>query len=219
VEQHRYRLLVTASSEEAAVTAGTLTALGHSVQVEDVDPRAAERVLSGAEIEIAVVPRGERGGPALRMIGLLTHEHLYPVIAVMPRLDPEWLEAAVAAGATGVVAGNDPDSFRIALRVAWQRFLDHRSLEDAFARRALIEQAKGLLMARYGIRSAEAFALLRERSQETNRKLVELAASLINAHPILASGDPFPDGEAQVARAHSRAARARRRSNATGGGN
>jgi AmiR/NasT family two-component response regulator len=199
VEQHRFRLLVTASSGEAAVIVATLTALGHSVRAEDVDPRSAERVLRAAEIELAVVPQGERGGPALRMIGALTHEHLYPVIAVMPELDPEWLEAAVAAGATGVVAGNDPGSFRIALRVAWQRFLDHRSIEDAFARRALIEQAKGLLMARYGIRSGEAFELLRLHSQHENRKLIELAAALVNAHPILTSVDALAGGEAKAA--------------------
>ena len=57
------------------------------------------------------------------------------------------------------------------------------SISEAFAEfaehRAVIEQAKGVLMYVYGIDSAAAFDLLKWRSQETNVKLRALAEQLV----------------------------------------
>jgi AmiR/NasT family two-component response regulator len=48
----------------------------------------------------------------------------------------------------------------------------------ALQRRDLIGQAKGLLMATHRCNSDEAFALLVDESQRTNRKLVEVAGEV-----------------------------------------
>jgi ANTAR domain-containing protein/PAS domain-containing protein len=53
------------------------------------------------------------------------------------------------------------------------------ALPDLFEARAVIEQAKGVLMAIYRISSEQAFGVLRWRSQETNTKLRELARELL----------------------------------------
>jgi hypothetical protein len=53
------------------------------------------------------------------------------------------------------------------------------ALPDLFEARALIEQAKGLLMAIYRVSPEQAFGVLRWRSQETNTKLRSLAKQLI----------------------------------------
>jgi GAF domain-containing protein len=55
------------------------------------------------------------------------------------------------------------------------------NLEAAIDSRDLIGQAKGLIMAREGVGSDEAFDRLRERSQRTNRKLRDVAAELVAA--------------------------------------
>ena len=52
-------------------------------------------------------------------------------------------------------------------------------LEQAVASRAVIEQAKGILMGRHGVDEARAFDLLREQSSRTNVKLREIAASVV----------------------------------------
>lgn len=52
-------------------------------------------------------------------------------------------------------------------------------LRSAMESRAAIEQAKGMLMERHGVGPAEAFALLRERSQRGNRKLRDVAEELV----------------------------------------
>jgi PAS domain S-box-containing protein len=58
-------------------------------------------------------------------------------------------------------------------------------LEVIVAHRAVIEQAKGMLMAAYDLRSDAAFTLLRWRSQETNMKLHDIAAEIVTEFPTL----------------------------------
>ncbi|MBW4780822.1 ANTAR domain-containing protein [Rhodococcus fascians] len=53
-------------------------------------------------------------------------------------------------------------------------------LQDALARRARIEQAKGILMAVHRITADEAFALLVERSQRANRKVHDIAMEFVH---------------------------------------
>jgi hypothetical protein len=55
-----------------------------------------------------------------------------------------------------------------------------QALPDLFDARAVIEQAKGVLMAVYRVSPEQAFGVLRWRSQETNTKLRSLATQLID---------------------------------------
>jgi len=52
-------------------------------------------------------------------------------------------------------------------------------LQEAMGSRAVIEQAKGILMARMAVDADEAFAHLSKASQNTNTKLREMAADLV----------------------------------------
>lgn len=63
-----------------------------------------------------------------------------------------------------------------------------RDLRASARMRAVIEQAKGVLVERHGISLDEAFARLRSMSQEHNVKLVEVAATVV--------GVAIPEGEA-----------------------
>jgi PAS domain S-box-containing protein len=65
-----------------------------------------------------------------------------------------------------------------------QEILDE-ALPDLFEARAVIEQAKGVLMAIYRVSSDQAFGVLRWRSQETNVKLRVLAKQLLAELPSL----------------------------------
>ena len=57
----------------------------------------------------------------------------------------------------------------------------------------MIEQAKGILMERHGITADRAFDMLRDHSQRSGRKLVEVAEAVVESHLILraqnAAGD------------------------------
>ena len=70
----------------------------------------------------------------------------------------------------------------------------YQSLQGAFGRRALIEQAKGILMARHAIDADRAFQMLREHSQHNGRKLVDIAQAVVDSHLLLLA--PLPSADA-----------------------
>jgi GAF domain-containing protein len=63
---------------------------------------------------------------------------------------------------------------------AFQRIDDE--LRSALLARERIAEAKGILMARGGLSSDDAFRILRQASQRSNRKLREVAQELIDSH-------------------------------------
>lgn len=70
-------------------------------------------------------------------------------------------------------------------------------LSTAMSSRAVIEQAKGILMAVHQIPATEAFAMLSTQSQERNIKLRDVAAKFVQAHtahPVNALSDPPGSG-------------------------
>jgi len=64
-----------------------------------------------------------------------------------------------------------------ALYRASRRMIDN--LHAAIQSQAIIEQAKGILHARFGVTPDEAFSLLSRRSQDTNRKVRLISADLV----------------------------------------
>jgi AmiR/NasT family two-component response regulator len=78
-----------------------------------------------------------------------------------------------------------PEELQSAIDITLQRFSEYQNLQGAFGRRATIEQAKGILMARHAINADRAFAMLREHSQHNGRKLADIAAAIVESHLLL----------------------------------
>jgi response regulator NasT len=66
-----------------------------------------------------------------------------------------------------------------------RRFAEYHDLEGAFSRRAVTERAKGILMERHSVDEATAFEMLRSESRSANRKLVDIAAAVVDGHRLL----------------------------------
>lgn len=66
--------------------------------------------------------------------------------------------------------------------VAWKAIRRQEQFRSALASRDVIGQAKGVLMERFGIDAAAAFELLRRVSQDSNIKVVDVAARVIGSH-------------------------------------
>jgi GAF domain-containing protein len=77
-----------------------------------------------------------------------------------------------------IAAQRAADALAAAVQLAGARAVAGQ-MEQAMASRAVIEQAKGVLMGRHGIDETVAFELLRRQSQEQNLKLRVLAAQLV----------------------------------------
>ena len=55
---------------------------------------------------------------------------------------------------------------------------EYQRLECAFARRAVTERAKGILMERHSFDEQRAFEMLRDEARRSNRKLIEIAEAV-----------------------------------------
>jgi GAF domain-containing protein len=65
-------------------------------------------------------------------------------------------------------------------RAYWRTDELRRNLERALATRGVIDQAKGIFMAREGLNADDAFEVLRRASQRANRKIYDLALDVVN---------------------------------------
>lgn len=79
-----------------------------------------------------------------------------------------------------VFAGHAAIALTNALAVESTRELAEQ-LQRAMVSRAVIEQAKGVIAVQRGVAPEQAFALLSRRSQDSNRKLAELAGEVVEA--------------------------------------
>jgi response regulator NasT len=122
-----------------------------------------------------------------------------PIAMFVDRSDQAAIEAAVDAGVSAyVVDGLKRERVKPILDMAISRFNAFsrmtRELEEArseLENRKLIDRAKGILMSTRGLSEADAYALLRKTAMNQNRKISEIAESLITAASLLAP----PEGE------------------------
>lgn len=116
-----------------------------------------------------------------------------PIAMFVDRSDSAEIEAAVEAGVSAyVVDGLKKERVKAILDMAISRFNAFarlsRELEEARSAledRKIVEQAKGILMKNRGLSEAEAYALLRRTAMSQNRKIVEIAQSLVTAAGLL----------------------------------
>lgn len=168
-------------------------ALGHEIvassrEIEEVGPLSRS-----TEAEIALVGLGleaDDDGHALDLISSIVHEAACPVVALLDASDPAYVDEAAKRGVFAyVVLPGEPGELQNALDITLRRFAEFNNLQGAFGRRAIIEQAKGILMARNGIDADSAYELLKSQSQHSGRKLSEVAEALTQTHQLL-SGQP-----------------------------
>jgi response regulator NasT len=167
-----------------------LTELGNSVVARELAPAGTGEDLRRDEPDLVVVVVGTDRASALHLIGAVRHAAKLPVVAASESGDEEWTVAAIAAGASAAVSGSSLESLHASVHAACERFSDLRRLEHAFEARAVIERAKGVLMASNGIAGDDAFALMRDHSRRTNRKLVTIADAILKSHVLLVRQRP-----------------------------
>jgi response regulator NasT len=186
-------LRVLIASEEAdhlPVIARVVTGLGHVIVAAEIDPDDIGGATRRELADVALVGLGESSGHALELISRIVHEAACPVIALIHDSQPGFVNEAAKRGVFAYVTDDDPQTLQSTLEIVLRRFAEYHSLEGAFARRATIERAKGILMAIHGIDEQQAFDLLRSHSQHTGRKLVDLAEAITHSHRLLVPREP-----------------------------
>lgn len=130
-----------------------------------------------------------------RLERLLQHAPL-PVTVFADRSDREPIQAAVRAGVGAIVVdGFSPSRVLPVLVAGCTRFREFQALRrerDTAVRqlreRKIVERAKGMLMRRRRLAEDEAYALLRKMAMDKNKRLGEVAESILLAEEALANG-------------------------------
>nr|WP_298096326.1 ANTAR domain-containing response regulator [uncultured Shinella sp.] len=119
-----------------------------------------------------------------------------PIAMFVDKSDEASIEAAVEAGVSAyIVDGLKQERVRPILKMAISRFNAfsrlNRELEETrgeLENRKVIDRAKGLLMRSRGLSEDAAYALLRRTAMNQNRKIAEIAQSLVTAAGLLDPG-------------------------------
>jgi two-component system, response regulator / RNA-binding antiterminator len=161
--------------------------LGHEIVGKGVDITDVGPLSRSTGAEVALVGLGLDNEHALEQIAAIVHEAACPVIALLDAEDPHYVQQAAQRGVFAYVVMEDDESAEIqgALDITLRRFAEFQNLQGAFGRRAIIEQAKGILMERNGIDAEAAFALLRSHSQQSGQKLIDVAQAVTQTHRLL----------------------------------
>jgi AmiR/NasT family two-component response regulator len=161
--------------------------IAREIDVEDVGAVTARE-----RPDVALVGLGESSDHALDLIDKIVRQAACPVIVLLHAPDPAFVREASKRGVFAHISDNDVEDWQASIDIVLRRFAEYHDLEGAFGRRALTERAKGILMERHSIDEDAAFAMLRDRSRADNRKLIDLAAAVVDGHRLLPKHPAVP---------------------------
>jgi response regulator NasT len=183
--KHLRVLIANERRDRLEVLAHVVSGLGHDVIAREIYVTEVGAVTARERPDVALVGLGLSSDHALDLISEIVREAFCPVIALLSARDPNYVREAAKRGVFAYVVDGTPEELESAIDITLQRFAEYHSLQGAFGRRALIEQAKGVLMERHAIDADRAFELLRERSQNSGRKLIDVAEAIVESHLLL----------------------------------
>jgi AmiR/NasT family two-component response regulator len=183
--QHLRVLIANERRDRLELLARVVAGLGHDVIAREIYVKEVGAVTERERPDVALVGLGLSSEHALDLITEIVREASCPVIALLSTKDPAYVREAAKRGVFAYIVDGDPEELQSAIDITLQRFAEYQSLQGAFGRRALIEQAKGILMARHSIDADSAFAMLRNHSQRNGRKVVDVAQAIVDSYMLL----------------------------------
>jgi response regulator NasT len=194
-------LVVDENALRAAIIEAGLREAGHESVTVVSDMQGLAGKIGAIEPDVIVIGLENPNRDMLESLFQLPRAVKRPIAMFVDRSDRSAMEAAINAGVSAyVVDGLKRERVKPILDMAITRFNAYsrleRELEDAksaLQSRKQIERAKGLLMRRRGLSEDEAYTLLRKTAMNQNRKIGEVAESLLLAADMLGKGDGRDD--------------------------
>jgi len=183
--QHLRVLIANERRDRLELLAQVVIGLGHDVIAREIYVKEVGAVTAREHPDVALVGLGSSSEHALELISEIVREAACPVIAILHADDPAYVHEAAKRGVFAYIIDGAPDELQSAIDITLQRFAEYQNLQGAFGRRAVIEQAKGILMARHSINAEKAFERLRDHSQHNGHKLSDVAAAVVESHLLL----------------------------------
>ena len=187
-------VLLADEDEEALESLGSvLQGLGHEVTPFAVSVEEAAELIVREDPDLTIVVVHRNDDHALALIGESVELASGPVIAQLRgREDVDFVARAAERGISAYVESNDPQHVQASIEVAIRRYREAArlnekvsQLQSALERRAVIERAKGIVMERHAIGEREAFERLRDHARNTNRRVIEVAQTVVDGHALL----------------------------------
>jgi AmiR/NasT family two-component response regulator len=190
--QHLRVLIANERRDRLALVAPIVGGGGHEVIAREIEVNDVGEVTARERPDVALVGLGESSDHALMLIEKIVQEAACPVIVLLHAADPEFVKEASKRGIFAYITDGDAVDWQSSIDIVLRRFSEYHDLEGAFGRRATIERAKGILMERHSLDEGRAFDMLRDHSRAANRKLVDIAAAVVDGHALLPKAPPAP---------------------------
>jgi response regulator NasT len=182
---HLRVLIANERKDRLELVVPVVASLGHEVIAREIEVADVGAVTARERPDVALVGLGASSQHALDLIDKIVHEAACPVIVLLHQPDPGFVKEASKRGVFAHISDDDVEDWQSSIDIVLRRFAEYQDLQGAFGRRATIERAKGILMERHSIDEEAAFEMMRERSRIDNRKLIDLAAAVVDGHRLL----------------------------------
>ena len=170
--------------DRLALVAPIAVALGHEVIAREIDVEDVGPVTARERPDVALVGLGASSEHALNLTDKIVREAACPVIVPLHAPDPEFVKQASKRGVFAHISDADVEDWQSSIDIVLRRF------------------AEAILMERHSTSEADAFDMLREQSRVANRKLIDLAAAMVDGHRLFPRK---PESPMQHRRSHTSA--------------
>ena len=186
-------LVIDENRIRASIIEAGLRESGHDNVTVVHDIAGIAQRIAAVNPDVIVIDLGNPKRDMLENMFQLSRAVKRPIAMFVDSADRASFEAAVEAGVSAyVVNGLKQERVKPILDMAISRFNAFsrlsRELEEArgeLESRKLIERAKGILMKSRGLSEEAAYALLRKTAMNQNRKIADIAQSLVTAAGLL----------------------------------
>jgi response regulator NasT len=186
-------LIIDENRIRASIIEDGLREAGHARVAVIHDVNEVARTIEATMPDVIVIDLENPKRDTLEHFFSLSRAIQRPIAMFVDRSDGVMIEKAVEAGVSAyVVDGLKKERVKPILDMAISRFNAFsrltRELEQARSEledRKLIEQAKGILMRTRNLGEADAYTLLRSTAMNQNRRMVDIAQSLVTAAALL----------------------------------
>jgi len=190
-------LVIDENRIRASVIEAGLREAGHERVTVIHDVAGIARRIAEIEPDVIVIDLENPNRDMLENMFQLSRAVKRPIAMFVDRSDQASIEAAIEAGVSAyVVDGLKKERVKPVLDTAISRFNAFsrmaRELEEARSElesRKIVDRAKGILMKSRGLSEEEAYRLLRKTAMNQNRKISEIAQSLVTAAGLLSPED------------------------------
>ena len=187
-------MVVDSNPKRVGTVSKALQALGYQVVSPIVDIKELDEQVRQVKPDVIVIDLESPSRSCLASVEAVSRDQPRPIVMFAEQDDAEVAKQAVQAGVSAyVVDGLQQHRLRPILEAAIERFKQFQDLrnelqqtKNKLAERKLLERAKGIVMQQRGCDEQEAYHSLRKLAMKSNKRLVDIAESMIAASELFA---------------------------------